>query len=307
MPVDQTYLQDRYTKPGYDHDRYAFSNVFARKPVEWPGGARVALAIMPTVQFFPINMQPKPFVPTGGMERPWPDYWNYTLRDYGNRVGIWRIFAAIAARGLKASVPVNSRAAELMPAIVREITKHNWEVIAHGLDMGRLHYHGQPAEEEEAQIRDCLASLRRISGQPVTGWMSPAQHESFNTPDLLVRHGIEYQCDWGNDELPYRMRTATGELYAMPPAIEIADLRLLNTYKHRTSEYADELLDHFDLLYREAGKYGGRLMTIQLTPWWIGMPHRIGALEAALDRILRYAGVWPATCAEVLACWKAQQ
>jgi peptidoglycan/xylan/chitin deacetylase (PgdA/CDA1 family) len=307
MAVDPTYLQDPYKKPGYDHERYGFSNLFQRKPVQWPGGARVALWIVPRVEFFPIDMKPKPFVPVGGMERPWPDYWNYTLRDYGNRVGIFRIFEAIASRGLKATVAINSRAAERMPIIVRETVKHGWEVMAHGIDMGKLHYDGQSAEEEEAQIRTCLASLRQLSGQRVNGWMSPAQHESFNTPDLLARQGIEYQCDWGNDELPYRMQTKTGELYAMPQALEIADLRLLHTYKHRTSEFVEELMDHFTLLYREAEKHGGRIMSLSLTPWWIGMPHRIGALEEALDRMLDYAGVWPATSAEILASWKAQQ
>lgn len=307
MAVDPTYLQDPYAKPGYDHDRYPFSNIFARKPVQWPNGARVALWIMPRVEFFPINMQPKPFVPPGGMERAWPDYWNYTLRDYGNRVGIFRIYEALAKRGLKASVAINSRAAERMPAIVRDAVKQNWEIVAHGIDMGKLHYQGQPIEEEQAQIQASVDSLRKLSGQAVTGWLSPAQHQSFNTPDLLVKHGIRYQCDWGNDELPYRMRTASGELFALPTALEIADLRLLHTYKHRTDEYTEELLDHFKLLYREAGKHGGRIMSITLTPWWIGQPHRIGALEAVLDRILDHAGVWSATGAEIVQAWKDQQ
>ena len=307
MAVDPTYLQDPYKKPGYDHDRYPFSNVFQRKPVQWPGGARVALWVMPIVQFYPLNMQPKPFVPVGGMERPPPDYWNYTLRDYGNRVGIFRIFEVLAARNVKASVAINSRAAERMPAIVREIVKQHGEVVAHGVDMGKLHYEGLPATDEETQIKSSVDALRRLSGQAVRGWMSPAQHQSFSTPDLLVKHGIDYQCDWGNDELPYRMRTDTGALHAMPTALEIADLRLLHTYKHRTNEFSEELLDHFKLLYREAGKHGGRIMSITLTPWWIGQPHRISALAEALDRILDHAGVWSATSAEIFDAWKAQQ
>src|SRR5712671_6440725 len=88
-----------------DHDRYAYSNLFKRKPVLWPDQARIALWIMPTLEFFPLDMAPKGVKPPGGLERPFPDYWNYTLRDYGNRVGFARIFRALETRGLKASVP----------------------------------------------------------------------------------------------------------------------------------------------------------------------------------------------------------
>jgi len=306
MAVDPSYLQYPWRRPGMDHERYDYSNLFTRKKIEWPNGARVALVIMPTLQFFPLDMEAKPFLAPGGMERAYPDYWNYTLRDYGTRVGCYRIFESLAERSLKASVPMNSRVAERHPFLTDYVNRQGIEIIAHGVDMGRLHHGGLAIDDERALVKESVETLRRLSGQAVTGWMSPAQSESQNTPDLLTEFGIEYACDWGNDDLPFAMRTRTGPLYALPNAIEVADLRLLHTYKHRADEYVEEIVDHFKLLYREAGQHGGRVVTLNLTPWWIGVPHRIGALEKALDFITGHAGVWSATAGEVIAAFKAQ-
>ena len=306
MAVDNSYLEYPWRRPGMDHERYAFSNLFTRKKVEWPNSARVALIIMPTLQFFPLDMQAKPFLAPGGMERAYPDYWNYTLRDYGTRVGCYRIFESLSRRSLKATVPMNSRVAERHPFLTNYVNRQGHEIIAHGVDMGRLHHGGLAIDDERALVKESVETLRRLSGQAVKGWMSPAQSQSQNTPDLLTEFGIEYACDWGNDDLPYAMQTKGGPLYAIPNAVEIADLRLLHTYKHRADEYVEEIIDHFNLLYREAGTHGGRVVTLPLTPWWIGVPHRIGALERALDFMLGHAGVWSATASEVLAAFKAQ-
>ena len=307
MPLPPSYLHYPNRRPGMDHDRYGYSNIFKRKPVEWPGGARVALWVVPVLEFFPLDMGAQPFRPPGGMERPYPDYWNYTLRDYGNRVGVFRVFEAIENAGLKASVAVSSRVAERYAFLVQEINRRRWEIIAHGIDMGHLHHGALPVETERGWIDEALRSLREISGQPVTGWLSPAFSESLNTPDLLAAAGLDYVCDWVNDDLPYPMRTASGPLYALPHAFELEDLHLFWLYKHRPEEVVEQILDHFRLLYREADRAGGRVMALSLHPWIIGVPHRIAVLEEVLARMTAHAGVWSATGAEILAAFKAQQ
>jgi len=307
MPLPPSYLDYPRRRPGMDHDRYGYSNVFRRSPVEWPGGARVALWVVPVLEFFPLDMGAAPFRPPGGMERPYPDYWNYTLRDYGNRVGVFRVFEAVERAGLKASVAVSSRVAERYPFLVDEINRHRWEIIAHGIDMGHLHHGALPIETERSWIEEALKSLREISGQPVMGWLSPAFSESLNTPDLLAAAGLDYVCDWVNDDLPYAMRTANGPLYALPHAFEIDDLHLFWQYKHRPDDVVVQIMDHFQLLYREAERAGSRVMALSLQPWIIGVPHRIAVLEEALARIMAHAGVWSATGAEILAAFKAQQ
>ena len=305
LPAD--YLVYPYRRPGMDHDRYAYSNLFARKPVEWPGGARVALWLVPALEFFPLDMTGKPFMAPGGMGRGAPDYWNYTLRDYGNRVGVFRIFHALDTRGLKASVAVNSRVAERYPFLVDEVTRRGWEVIGHGVDMGRLHHGGQPIEEERGLVWEALTTLRKISGQRVTGWLSPAYSESMNTLDLVAAEGVRYVCDWVMDDLPVPLRTTSGEIHALSHAWETSDLQLILNYRHDAGEFAQQVCDYFDVIYREAGRAGGRILTLSLRPWLMGVPHRIQAFEHVLDHVTRHAGVWSATGAEILDAFGAQR
>lgn len=308
MTVDRAYLEYRHRGPHMDHDRYERDNVFTRAPLRWPGDARVALWLMPLVESFPLDM-PLNAVP-GGMTRPYPDYWNYTLRDYGNRVGIYRIIRALESRGLKASVAFNARAAERDRFLLDQVARRDWEVVAMGQDMGRIHQGGLDPATEAAWVLDSVVTLRRLSGQPVTGWISPALSESFNTPDLVAEAGIEYLCDWMNDDLPYsfnvRRRGSAATIVAMPHGHEISDLKLMSDYAHSAEQYAEQVIDYFDYLYAEAARHGGRILSLPMHPWLIGVPHRITALERILDHVTSKPGVWTATGAEILAQWRIQ-
>jgi peptidoglycan/xylan/chitin deacetylase (PgdA/CDA1 family) len=308
MTVDAGYLRYAHRGPGMDHDRYDRDNVFAREPLRWPGGARVALWLMPLVEFFPLDMPLN--VAPGGMTRPYPDYWNYTLRDYGNRVGIYRILRALDERGLKASVAFNSRAAARDRFLVAQVIRRGWELVAMGVDMGRIHQ-GDTARDLETQwVQESVRTLRQATGAPVIGWLSPALSESFDTPDLVAAAGVEYLCDWMNDDLPYwfnvRLPAGARRVAAMPHGHEISDLKLIGDYGHTATQYAEQVIDYFDFLYREAAEHGGRILSLPLHPWLIGAPHRIGALERILDHVTARAGVWPATGAEILASWRGQ-
>ena len=114
MTLPRSYLEYARRQRGMDHDRYDYRSLFQHAPVAWPDQARVALVVVPIVEFFPLNMNPAQMVvkAVGGMERPYPDYWNYTTRDYGTRVGIYRIFKVLEQLGLPASVAINARAAQ---------------------------------------------------------------------------------------------------------------------------------------------------------------------------------------------------
>jgi peptidoglycan/xylan/chitin deacetylase (PgdA/CDA1 family) len=306
MPVPADYLRYPHRSRGMDHDRYEWSILFRRKPVEWPGRARIALLVMPALEWFPLDMTGKPFRAPGGLERPYPDYRYYTSRDYGNRVGVFRVMEVLDDLGVRASVAVNSAVAERHPFLIDEVTHRGWEIVAHGVHMDRLHHGGLPVEQERQQVRESVGTLRQRSGQPVTGWLSPARSESQHTLDLVAAEGIDYVCDWVNDDMPYPIRTAHGPIYAMPHSHEIDDRVILLDLHHTEAQFVEQVSDQFDALYREAGRHGGRIMAITLHPWVIGQPYRIRALRAALSHILRHAGVWSATAAEILAAFRAQ-
>ncbi len=175
MPLPDEYLHYAWRRHGMDHDRYDWTMQPERKPVAWPGGARIALWVVPALEFFPLDQPAQPFKAPGGMVTPYPDLRHYTLRDYGNRVGVFRVFKVLDRLGIKASVAVNSKVAERYPFLIEEVNRRGWEIIAYGVDMGRLHYGGLPVEDETAQIKEAVGSLRRVSGQAITGWLSPAK------------------------------------------------------------------------------------------------------------------------------------
>ncbi len=303
MSLPDDYLEYPIRGYGMDHDRYDWEILFRARPVAWPGGARVALWITPLLQWFPMDMETRPVPPPGGFNRPYPDYRNYSHRDYSLRVGVFRFFRLFDELGIKASAALNSAVGERYPAVVDEIVKRGWEVVAHGVHMGCMHYGGMDEALEAGRVRDCIGSLRETTGQPVRGWLSIGKSQSDNTPELLAANGIEYQCDWCNDDMPYRFRTKNGDLYAMPHTVELDDREVLLRFHHREAEFVQQIKDQFDVLYAEAGRYGGRILSIALHPWVMGHPYRVRYLREALDYILGHDGVWPATGAEILdAC-----
>ena len=106
-------------------------------------------------------------------------------------------------------------------------------------------------------------------------------------------------CDWANDEQPYLMNTPGGGLVALPVMLELDDINALWDRRVPVDRYAELLKESFETMYRD-GEHGGRLMVLNLHPWLIGQPFRIGCLSEALGDITRHQGVWSATGSEVV-------
>ncbi|CAN5751638.1 polysaccharide deacetylase family protein [soil metagenome] len=305
-PGIPNYLDYPWRRRGLDHDRFAHRNLPQAQPISWPGKARVALWVAVHVGHFPMNMARTPFVATGGVDRPYPSYWDYTQRDYGNRVGIYRLMRALDARGLRATALMNAAVATRYPALAKEIAASRWEVAAGGLDMGHLHHGGLAEADERALVKQSVEVLRGAFGPQIRGWHSPAHSESMRTLDLVAEAGLDYVTDWINDDMPYPITTSAGRLTAMPLAWDLSDQRLLFQQHMDTGEFVEQVLRAFRTLDAEAATTGsGRILTVTLTPWLMGQPHRLRALGTMLDHILAQDGVWPATGAEIVDAWKA--
>ncbi len=307
MTLPPDYLTYRHRRYGMDQDRYGWSILQQRKPVSWPNDARIALWVVPALEWFPLDMKGKPFKPPGALVTSYPDLRHYTLRDYGNRVGIFRVMKALDRLGIRASVAINAAVAARYPSLVKTCVARDWEVIGNGLDMDHLHYEGLPNEEERKLIEDSLTILRDASGQKIRGWLSPARSESFATLDLVATTGIDYVCDWINDDMPFAMRTESRSLHSLPLSNDIDDYTILVQNRHAEDAYAQQVCDQFDVLYKESETQGGRILALSLHPWVIGQPYRIGALERALKHVMGHKGVWAATGSEILDAFTAQQ
>jgi peptidoglycan/xylan/chitin deacetylase (PgdA/CDA1 family) len=275
-----------------------------RPPVQWPGGARLALWVNVCLQFFPLDQRGEPFAPPGGMTMPYPDLRHYTLRDYGNRVGIFRILKALDRFRVTPTFAVNTRLLERYPYLGGVLRERGEEILCHGWHMDAIHHGGEAAGAEEARIGRAVEGLRALTGQPVRGWLSPARNESPQTPELLAGAGIEYFCDWVNDDMPYRFHTAAGDLWAMPLSNELEDRFILVDNLHSEASYEEQICDACDLLLAEAQREGGRILALNLHPWLLGQPHRIGRLEAILDYVMRQEGVWSAPAGAILDAFR---
>ncbi|MXY51215.1 MAG: polysaccharide deacetylase family protein [Gammaproteobacteria bacterium] len=308
MTLDAAHLRYPHRRRGMDHERYAWSMLAERPAVAWPGGARLALWVNVAVQFFPLDQVGKPFVPPGGMATPYPDLRHFTLREYGNRVGIVRCLNALDAFGIRATFAVNAAVAERHPALLERLAARGDELVASSWHMDTPHHGDMPIGDERALVERSLSTLRRCSGQAVEGWVSPAGSQSLFTPELLVEHGVRYMGDWINDELPYAFRTLSGELVALPLSLELDDHFLIGTSLHSEWEYATQVKDACDYLVAEAeATGGGRLLALSIHPWLLGQPHRIGAFESVLEHLAATPGIWSASASEIVAAWRDQQ
>jgi peptidoglycan/xylan/chitin deacetylase (PgdA/CDA1 family) len=307
MSLDSNYFDYPHRSPGMDHDRYEWSMLAQRPKVQWPNGKTLALWVNVNLQFFPLDQKGVPFKVPGGMTMPYPDLRHFSLRDYGNRVGIFRMLKAFDRYGVTPTFAVNAELAQRVPYLLNVIKDRGNEILCHGWNMDSLHYGGQSLEEEQELVKQSLDTLRQLSGQDVNGWLSPARNESENTPELLAQHGINYFCDWVNDDMPYRFNTANGPLTSMPLSNELDDTFILMNNQHSEQSYADQICDACDFLIQEANDQGGRILSLNLHPWMLGQPHRIGKLEQVLEYIMCKEQVWTTSAGEILECFNAQQ
>lgn len=307
MPLPDDYLKYEHRSHGMDHELYPWSNIMERKPVSWPDGKPVALWITVALEYFPLTPNDGPFRAPGHMVTPFPDYRTFTTRDYGNRIGVFRIMKVLQSLGLTASAPMSVEAAKRYPALLSAVIECGWEVVAHGMDMNHIHFGGMDSVLEATQISECLTELEELVGTKPAGWLSPARSESDKTLTLLAESGVEYVCDWVNDDLPYAISSGCGTITAMPHTMELEDRQLMVTLGQNEDTYEAQILEAFELLRAEAKDHGGRILHLSLTPYVIGQPFRIHVLKSVLSKLVNSGDIWSATGSKILSHWKQQQ
>ena len=294
-------------RPGMDHEHYAWSPLPARARLRWPGEARVAVCAI-------VSLQHVEWTPPAGsvqaphlyshlaMQRPLPEFWLISQREYGHRIGIFRLCEVLAKHGVRPTIAMDAMTARNYPYLVRYCIERGYEFIAHGVSASRMITSRMSEEEERACIAESIAALTAATGRTPTGWAGADYGESARTPQLLAEAGIRYVCDWANDEQPYRMKTTQGDLHALPVMVELDDAFALRDRHFRVDEYGQMLKDAFDTLYRDAA-VSGRVLALNLHPWLMGQPFRTRFLDEALAHMMRRGGVWSASGSEIIAAY----
>ena len=267
-----------------------------RPQVSWPDGARVALWVVPNVEFYELLPPENPLFSAWGRVPVPPDVMSYGQRDFGNRVGFWRVLEVLDHHGVRATASLNVAVLERLPEIAEAMATRGWAFMGHGLYNTRFLY-GISREEERSLYREMQQIVGRRTGARMQGMFGPHASLSPHTMDLLVEEGFLYSADWLLDDQPFPIATSSGRLVGVPYSFEVNDGPLfLGSYPD--DEFPRRCRDQFDVLYEE-GAESGRVMCIAFHPFLLGQPHRIGLLDEALGYVLGHEGVWQATGDEI--------
>jgi peptidoglycan/xylan/chitin deacetylase (PgdA/CDA1 family) len=272
-------------RTGETHQLFDYSAIVDRPPLEWPDGKRLAFWIAPNIEHLEV------LAPDGSFHSR-----DVARLDYGNRVGIWRVMEVMDRYGMRGTCPLNSSVTRHYPRIIAACIERGWEMMGHGLTNSQA-MNVMPAADEPAAVKHVVDEIRAATGKPVRGWLGPGLHETPRTMDLLVQNGVEYVCDWVNDDQPYRMRNG---LYNIPYGLDLNDIRLLTAPVFGLGDWREMIRRAFDTLYAE----GGRVMCIPLHPFITGTPSRISAFEEALKYVTSHDRVWLTTGGEILDWFK---
>ncbi|MEO6623629.1 MAG: polysaccharide deacetylase family protein [Burkholderiaceae bacterium] len=281
--------------------RFDYSAAPDRAPLRWPGGARVALWVTPNIEhyeYLPAQVRVRDPWP----RMPHPDVLGYGLRDYGNRVGVWRLMEVFDRFRLRCTVSLSMAVLRMYPEITEAMLERSWELMSHGLYNTRYHWN-LTEDEERAAIAECQQIHRAVTGGDLQGWFSPAASNTLRTPDLVAEAGIRYLCDLYHDDQPTPLQVRQGTLFSLPYSMEIND-SICWRRGQEGAAFAQKIRDEFDTLHAEGAQHG-KVMNIAVHPFIMGQPHRIAHLADALDYVLSHDGVWCATGAEIIA-WYAQ-
>ena len=285
----------------HDPDRFAYLPITERPRLTWPNGARIAVWVCPNIEHY--EFLPGPIRVRDPWPRtPHPDVLGYGLKDYGNRVGLWRMFEVMDRYSIRCTVSLNLANFEHYPEIFEACERRGWDYMCHGI-YNTQYLWDYPEHEERAFVQDCVETFRRLTGRRLAGWFSPAASNTLNTPDLVAEAGIKYFCDFYHDDQPTPLRVRGGRtLISVPYTMDLNDA-VFYRYETEGAEFARMIRDHFETVWRE-GAEQPRVMCVALHPYIVGQPHRIRHLERALAEILSRDGVWPATGIEI-AEWYA--
>lgn len=278
-----------------DPNFYDYLPYDARPKIEWPNGARVAFWVAPNVEFYELNPPRNPS--RAAWSRPAPDIQNYSYRDYGNRVGFWRMLDVMKRCGMRGSVSLNVAMCEHHPEVIAACAENHWEFYSHGTYNTR-YLMGMDEAQERAVIQDSIDTIRKHTGQKLDGWLAPALTYTDRTMDLVAEMGLTYVCDLFHDDQPGPVKTAKGKLASIPYSLEMNDTIVYNVNQVSPRRYGDIIKRQFDRLYRE-GEKSGTVMCIPLHPYLIGQPYRLAAFEEALQYITSHDKVWLATGREI--------
>lgn len=267
------------------HGRYDYSSLPNRAQYEWPNGTKLAVYVAMNIEAFSYGEGKGAAIapPEQAMSHS-----IYSWRDYGNRIGFWRLMDMFDDLQIPVQHQINTAIYDECPDIPARIRSRNDEFLGHGYTNSE-EQGGLSEQKEKDLIAECTATITKHEGKAPTGWMSPWLSNSETTMDLLQEAGYRYVMDWTMDDQPIWIKTRGGKILSMPYPVEANDNRGIVWYRYTSSEFTDMLIDNFDEMLEQTQRDGHPLVCpISLHPFVVGRPYRIRQLRRALEHILKY-------------------
>ena len=292
MPIDPTH-----------HRRFRYQAITDRPDFSWPDGKHLAVYIGLNLEHFAFGEGHGAALVPGRVE---PDVLNYAWRDYGNRVGAWRLLELFESLDLPVGLIANSAIADYCPELIHAYRKRlTTELIAHG----RTNSESQNEHDEAAEAALIAESRERLTqafSETPAGWLGPWIAQSHATPDLLARAGFAYHLDWCHDDQPTWMATnlddnRRGHILSVPYPQELNDIPAIGVRRADYREFACMIIDQFDEMLEQSAAQP-LVMGIALHPYIVGQPFRLRVLRQALAHIAeRRSDIWLTTPGAIAA------
>jgi allantoinase len=280
--------------------------IIDRPRLELPDGRRLAFWLSPNIEHYQLFPPGNPYR-NATPRVPAPDVADWSYRDYGNRVGFWRMLDVLDRYPIRPTATANLAAFEMYPEICDAVVARDWEIVSHGRHNTEYLFGISEADERDYLNRN-LTGFEKATGQRPRGFLGPFASMTPNTMNLLAECGVRYSCDWYCDDQPFPLQVERGRLISLPYSWEVNDAIMMEAGLGRfeIDDFVTVCRDQFDRLHRQSADTG-LAMHIALHPFLIGRPHRIGELDRLLDYILNHDEIWVATGTEIADHYYATQ
>lgn len=259
------------------HNRYDYSSIKVRPHFTWPDGKRLAFYIAMNIEHFAFGagLGIDPHNRNGPQTSR-----NFAWRDYGNRVGNWRLFEILDELKLPASHLLNSAVCYNYPDIIEKIKQRGDDVLGHGRTNAEV-LKPMWEDDERRVIQEVTEVIEKYVGVRPTGWMGAGANESPFTPDLLKECGYTHLLDWPIDDQPLWMKTRAGPILSVPYPMELNDAGTLALRDHTGREFADMIVDQFEELLEQSEEQP-LVFALSLHGFIVGQPFRLRPLRLAI-------------------------
>ena len=230
-----------------------------------------------------------------------PDYANFSWREYGQRIGIWRLIDVFDKAGVPTTCTINARTALDRRPIVDAVNERGWEILAHNFVQTQMlnEFSGDPNGERDV-IKRTLDVYEETIGRPCRGWLSSSMRSTHETPHILKELGLEFIACYLNDDQPYLLQTRHGPLLAIPYSNDLNDYRMFSRCGMSTDGALGMMSEGFDQMYLE-GAENGRILNVGMHPHVMGQAWAVRAIREFVEYVKSKDHVWMPKREEIAA------